>query len=188
MKRAATLAVAAAALCAAAATAATLEERAAICASCHGERGSSMIEGIPSLSGQPEFFLMNQLILMREGVRPVPQMEPFVKDLRDEEILALARRYAAEPPQRTPEKVDPALAARGEEIARRLRCASCHLPSLEGQEQMPRLAGQRIDYMIAALKAYRDNTRAGADTQMSAVVFGASDADIDAMAHYAAAK
>ena len=34
-----------------------------------------------------------------------------------------------------------------------MRCSSCHLPSLAGQEQMPRLARQRIDYMIEAMKA-----------------------------------
>ena len=67
-------------------------------------------------------------------------------------------------------------------------CASCHLPTYGGQEQIPRLAGQRIDYMIDAMKAYRDNTRSGADTQMSAVLFGLSDAQIEALAHFVSSK
>ena len=53
---------------------------------------------------------------------------------------------------------------------------------------MPRLAGQRIDYMIDAMKAYRDNKRSGADTAMTAVVIGVSDEDLTALAHYAASK
>ena len=179
----------AAACCAApAAAAASLEERVAVCGGCHGASGNSELETIPSLAGQPEFFVMNQLILMREGVRPVPQMLDVVKDLKDDEIVALAAHYARAKPQRTAETIDPALAARGAALSQKMRCASCHMPGFEGQEQMPRLAGQRIDYMRMALKAYRDNTRAGADTQMSAVVFGASDADLDALAHYAASK
>jgi cytochrome c553 len=53
---------------------------------------------------------------------------------------------------------------------------------------MPRLAGQRLDYMTDALKAFRDNQRSGADTLMTAAVVGLSDADLAALAHYAASR
>ena len=36
-----------------------------------------------SLAGQPAFFVLNQLFLMREGVRKVEAMAPIVKDLKD---------------------------------------------------------------------------------------------------------
>ena len=42
-----------------------------LCAACHGEDGNSRMEKIPSLAGQPAFFILNQLFLMREGVRKV---------------------------------------------------------------------------------------------------------------------
>jgi cytochrome c553 len=51
---------------------------------------------------------------------------------------------------------------------------------------MPRLAKQRIDYLTYAMKAFRDDTRSGADTLMSNVVIGLSDADLAALAHWAA--
>jgi cytochrome c553 len=51
---------------------------------------------------------------------------------------------------------------------------------------MPRVARQRLDYLIATLKSYRDGPRPGADTAMSANLAGATDADITALAHYAA--
>ena len=60
------------------------------CGACHGEDGNSRIENIPSLAGQPEFFVMNQLFLMREGVRKIDAMTPFVKDLKDDELVGLA--------------------------------------------------------------------------------------------------
>jgi cytochrome c553 len=66
------------------------------------------------------------------------------------------------------------------------RCSFCHLPSLVGRDQMPRVASQRIDYLIEVLKSYRDHPRPGADTAMSVPVSGASDADLVAFAHYAA--
>ncbi len=165
-----------------------LAERIAQCGACHGEHGNSHQEKIPSLAGQPEFFVLNQLFLMREGVRQVEAMMPFVKELKDEEMDALAKHYAKLAPKPSDEKIDPALAKRGEELAGPLRCASCHLPDFSGQQQMPRLAKQRVDYLLHSLKEYRDNTRTGSDTLMNNVVAGLSDADLVALAHYSAAK
>ncbi len=165
-----------------------LPERIKLCQSCHGEDGNSRIEKIPSLAGQPEFFVMNQLFLMREGVRRIEAMTPFVKDLQDSELDALAKHFARLAPRASDEAIDAALAKRGATLAVSMRCASCHLPSLAGQEQMPRLAKQRIDYLIHALKAFRDNQRSGADTIMSATIVGISDADLAALAHFAASQ
>lgn len=166
----------------------SLDERISDCAACHGEDGNSKNPGVPSLAGQPQFFLMNQLILIREGVRPIAAMADMLKDLRDEEAAAMAARFSAMPVERSEEKSDPALVKRGAELSGQMRCASCHMPDFSGAEQMPRLAGQRIDYMFQALKNYRDDKRPGADTAMTAVVIGASDADLEALAHYSASK
>jgi cytochrome c553 len=165
-----------------------LPERLAQCAGCHGEDGNSRIEKIPSLAGQPAFFILNQLFLMREGVRKVDAMAPFVKDLTDDELDALSRHYAELPAKASDAGVDAALASRGAELAARLRCGSCHQPDLSGQQQMPRLARQRIDYLVHSLKEFRDGTRTGADTLMSNVVAGLPDADLAALAHYSASR
>ena len=163
-------------------------ERIEQCAACHGKDGVSELEKVPSLAGQPDFFILNQLVLMREGVRPIEQMAAIVKELTDGEIQALAAHFAKLAPRASEEKVNAELAKRGAALSVRLRCGSCHGPNLAGEMQMPRLARQRIDYMSAAMKDYRDNKRAGADTAITAVIFGLSDADIDALAHYAAGK
>lgn len=166
----------------------SLNERIAACGACHGEDGNSHNEKIPSLAGQPEFFILNQLFLMREGVRQVEAMTPYVKDLSDADIGGLAEHFAGLEPKPSGEPIDTSLAQHGAELAVTLRCVSCHLPTLAGREQMPRLAKQRIDYLIDTLKAYRDNARAGADSAMTAVVIGVPDADLAALAHYAASK
>jgi cytochrome c553 len=165
-----------------------LKDRIEQCGGCHGEDGNSRLEKIPSLAGQPEFFVMNQLVLMREGVRQIEAMAPFVKDLKDADIQALADHFEKLPPKPSEEKVDPALAERGAKIAAQRRCESCHLPSLAGQQQMPRLAKQRIDDMVHAMKQYLTDSRSGADTAMTAAIFGLRDEDIVALAHWAAAK
>jgi cytochrome c553 len=181
---------AAALLCAALApaqsAAQSLQERLETCGTCHGEAGNSTMENTPSLAGQPALFLTNQLILMREKLRTSDVMAPFVKGLKDDEIVALAEHYAKQKPEATDEAVDPALAARGKVLAGQLHCGSCHLPNYEGREQMPRLAHQRIDYLILSLTAYRDGTRSGIDTSMNGAMYGVSDQDIRALAHHAA--
>ena len=162
------------------------QERLQLCGTCHGENGNSKMEKMPSLAGQPELFLANQLILFRERLRKSEVMAPFAKDLTDPDILALAAHYARLPPEPSPEPVDQALATRGAELARRMFCGSCHLPDYVGREQMPRLARQRIDYTIEALTAYRAGTRYGVDTTMNGVMYDVPDQDIRALAHYLA--
>ncbi|HTS40533.1 MAG TPA: c-type cytochrome [Stellaceae bacterium] len=166
----------------------TLAERIAQCAGCHGADGNSPLPKIPSLAGQPAFFILNQLFLMREGVRKVAAMAPFVKDLKDSDLDALATHYAKLPPKASNESIDPALIKRGAEIVAQKKCVSCHKPNFAGDEQVPRIAKQRVDYMIEALQQIRDSKRESADTLMSGAVAGLADADLAALAHYAAAK
>jgi cytochrome c553 len=175
-------------LCTPSVHAQSLDNRLAQCAACHGEAGNSALEGIPSLAGQPDFFILNQLVLLREGVRKVDAMSEVVKGLEDAQIIAIAAHYAGLPPALTGEAPDPAKVARGSKLAAMKRCESCHGSNLLGDQQVPRIAKQRVDYLSAALKAYRDNMRTGADTSMSAMIFGLSDAELDDLAHYAASR
>lgn len=163
-----------------------LAEKIQLCSACHGEDGNSKLEKIPSLAGQPAFFILNQLFLMREGVRKVEAMAPIVKDLKDEDLDALSKHFAALPSKKGDDALDAALVKKGAEIAMTRRCDSCHLQGLTGKEQIPRLAKQRVDYLMLSLKAFRDTTREGGDTAMSANLAGVSDADLTALAQYCA--
>lgn len=164
----------------------SLQERLQLCGTCHGEDGVSKMEKVPSLAGQPELFLTNQLILMRDKLRKSEIMEPLVKGITDPEVLALSAHYARLAPQPSDEPVDQALAAQGKELAQKMFCGSCHLPSYAGREQMPRLARQRLDYLSDSLTAYREGRRSGIDTSMNAVMYGVSDQDIRALANFLA--
>ena len=164
----------------------TLQERLQQCGACHGETGNSTMANVPSLAGQPELFITNQLILFREKLRKSEIMEPFVKGLSDADILAIAAHYAKLAPHPSDEPADKALAEKGAQLAQQMRCGSCHLPDYVGREQMPRLARQRIDYTIESLKAYREGTRYGVDTTMNGMMYQVSDQDIRALAHFVA--
>lgn len=164
----------------------TLAERLQLCGTCHGENGNSKMEKTPSLAGQPELFLTNQMILFREKLRKSEVMEPFIKGMADADIQALAAHYSKLKPEASDEPVDAALAAKGTELAKKMYCGSCHLPDLSGREQMPRLSFQRIDYTIESLMAYRSGARYGVDTTMNGMMYQVSDQDIRALAHYVA--
>ena len=162
-------------------------ERVAQCAACHGPAGVSAIPGTPSLAGQPALFVENQLVLIREGVREVaPPMAAALQGIKDAEIRTLAAYYAALGPPAPAGKPDAALARRAREVARKAHCASCHLPDYSGREQIPRLAGQREEYLLEAMRAYRDYRRTGGDTLMAAALYGLADADLQALARYLA--
>jgi cytochrome c553 len=155
------------------------------CAACHGPGGNSVTPGVPSIAGQPKLFLENQLVMIREELRPSPQMLPLVKGMKDAEISRLADHFSRLPAKSAHTgKSEPKLAQRGMERAKALRCGVCHVADFKGQKQMPRLAAQREDYLVAQMRAYRDNKRKGGDTIMAAALYGVSDADIDALAHF----
>ena len=80
-----------------------LAEKIQLCSACHGEDGNSKIEKIPSLAGQPAFFILNQLFLMREGVRKVEAMAPIVKDLKDDDLTACRSISPGSPAKRSDE-------------------------------------------------------------------------------------
>jgi cytochrome c553 len=156
------------------------------CTACHGENGRSALPGIPSLAGQQPGYVTVQLILMREGIRQVPVMQSFVQGMPDQDVEDLAAYYASLQPGPSEDRQprNAALAAAGEALLGPRHCRVCHLPTLVGREQMPRVIGQREEFLAATLAAYRDGQRIGADPQMNDAVAGLSDAEIAAVAHY----
>ena len=163
-----------------------LEERVKVCAGCHGPDGNSTMAGVPSLAGQPKLFMENYLVLTREGLRGNEVMQTLLKGLPDRELVAFAAHYAKLPVKPGQVALDKALWERGRQAAAKNRCGNCHRPDYRGQEQMPRLAGQREDFLNEAMLAYRHNRRAGGDTLMAAALYGIPEADLKAMAHYLA--
>ena len=163
---------------------AQVAEHVAACAGCHGADGNSDMPGSPSLAGQPKVFLENYLVLSREGLRGPEAMQLLLKGMPDREIVRIAAYYTRLPVRHDASLGEPELVQKGREIAQRTRCGSCHLPDYSGQQQNPRLAGQREDFLTEVMLAYQQNRRLGGDTLMSAALYGISEGDIRALAHF----
>ena len=161
------------------------QERVQLCAACHGTDGNSVDPKVPSIAGQPKLFLETQLVLFREELRRSDLMLPVVKGLKDPELIKLAEHFSKLPAKGMESgEPNPALMKTGQERAKALRCGICHLSDFSGQNQVPRLAGQREAYLEGEMRAYRDGKRTGGDTIMAAALYGVGDADIKALAHF----
>jgi cytochrome c553 len=156
------------------------------CKACHGADGNATIPGTPSLAGQPVFFTHWQLIKFRDGRRKDPQMSPFAASLSDADMGDLAVFYAAQRPEPRPAETDPAKAAAGRQLAQQHHCVSCHRPGLVGHEQIPRLAGQDLTYLVKILRGFKAQTAGDLDGTMTTAVQPLGEADIDNLAHYMA--
>lgn len=172
---------------ASAASAATLEERLAPCLACHGENGRSETPEVPSLGGQPPMFMLIELYQFRGGQRPGTVMTEFAKDLTDDDLRTFSDALAALPPPQPPgPPEDTARYGRGEALAAQHRCGSCHNPDFSGREQIPRLAAQREDYLLKALRDYKSGARPGYDPAMAQVLYPLDDSALVDLAHFLA--
>ena len=155
-----------------------------MCGGCHGSADVAPPPRMPHLAGQQPEFLVLQMFLMREGLRIVPEMKGLLDGWSDAELESAAAYFAAQKPAAARPVRNDKLHARGQQLSRTMGCNSCHMTDYSGQRQVPKLAGQREDYLALSMKAYRDNKRVGADTQMNGIMSGVADADIEALAHF----
>ncbi len=160
------------------------EQTLQLCAACHGDKGNSQMPRSPSLAGQPRVFIENQLVMIREGLREVAQMKGLLAEMKDEEFTTLAKYFSQQKIQPQATALDASKAARGAVLSKRGQCGSCHLPDYAGRDQMPRLAGQREDFLLSSMKDFRDGRATGRDTIMVATLRGMSDGELTDLAHY----
>jgi cytochrome c553 len=173
-------------LAAAPAVAQSVPERLAPCFACHGESGRSETPDVPSLGGQPNFYLTVQLLMFRERMRDVEPMTSMLQGVSDDGLRATAEAISKLPPPPNLETPSTERSARARALVQQHRCNVCHKADFSGEENVPRLAGQREEYLLKSLRGYKDNSRRGYDTQMADVVAPLSDADMTELAYFIA--
>jgi len=152
---------------------------AASCAACHGDLGTSGNPATPSIAGQEAGYVAAALRAYKDGSRKDESMKGPAGTLDEQAMQNLAAYYAAQQPQ--PLNVRrPLTTAEWTE-----RCDRCHGPNGNSADPlMPRLAGQRADWLEQVLQAYRSGARKS--TAMAAMSAQMSDGDVkEVSAHYA---
>jgi cytochrome c553 len=163
----------------------SLDERLPTCFACHGENGTSQLPEVPSLGAQPAFYSLIELVMFRDKLRVTEPMNQMTSGLSDDELRKAADLIAKlPPPAAVADAPDSVRMEKARALAVQNRCNFCHQANYQGAENVPRLAGQREDYLLKALRSYKDNSRRGYDAQMSEVVYAMKDEDFVELAYF----
>jgi cytochrome c553 len=160
-----------------------------VCAACHGANGRSDMPGVPVLAGQPSLYAITQLFLFREARRNNEAMTAVAKTLTDDDLRGFSDYIGTLPPVPAPPPATPPDAARmakGKALAEQHKCVFCHGADLGGGQQVPRIAGQREEYLQASLRGFQSGKRAAYTQAMPAAVSQIAVEDLDTLAYFAA--
>lgn len=151
----------------------------AVCGGCHGSHGVSIDTATPILAGQDAQYLV-QAIKAYRTTRQRETMRAYVQKLNDKEIGNIAAFYSVQ-------KSRPA--EKGQTLVQELtdKCNRCHDAQVDNPSApIPKIGGQDRDYLIMALRAYRDDRRESTTMHKMSLPYG--DAVIDSIASYYAAQ
>jgi cytochrome c553 len=133
------------------------------CPACHGTDGGKPIAAAPLLAGQNAAYMLRQMNEIAEGLRATPAvtpMKPFIAKVSPEERKTIADWLAGQAPAGQAPAGEAARIAQGEELFDERGCIGCH--GERGAKPLadyPVLAGQRKDYLMAQIRAIRDEAR-----------------------------
>ncbi|OIQ77384.1 cytochrome c-552 precursor [mine drainage metagenome] len=141
-----------------------------VCSKCHGAGGATTSPLFPRLAGQQAGYIEQELKLFRDRGRGDPHAQAYMwgiaGPMSDQQIKELAVYFANQPPAPGQAVSDKELAAKGKALFQNgddshgiPACASCHGKMAEGNDTVPRLAGQSSDYLMGQLEAFRSKLR-----------------------------
>ncbi len=158
------------------------QEKAAVCAACHGMDGNSEVGEWPKLAGQHADYQARQTRLVRDGHRDVPEMYGMVADLSDEDIADISAWYAQQTLE--PGVADEELVDLGRKIYHDGNrssgvpsCAACHGATGGGipGTHFPLVRSQHAEYSEDRLRRYRDGETSGDDDPFSEIMVEVSE-------------
>ena len=169
---------------AAAARAESIEDKAMVCSSCHGEAGIPQEKTTPVIWGQYQGYLYLQMRDYKRGDRKNDIMQSVVDGLERDDMLALADYFSKKPWPFLNQPAAPAdVVAKAQSANGSVGCTGCHQASYLGEGTQPRLAGQLKEYMLQTMLDFRTGAR-GNNPGMSDLMKATSEDDIHAMADY----
>jgi len=164
----------------------TIEEKAQLCAACHGENGIPQEKTTPVIWGQYQGYLYLELRDYKSGARKHDIMSPLAETLAREDMMALALYFSQ---KRWPDLQQPAappnVAAAAVRANGSVGCTGCHQGQYQGEGTQPRLAGQYREYLQQTMLDFRTRAR-GNNPGMTDLMLATSEPDIAALAQYMA--
>ena len=162
------------------------QTKAQACFACHGANGNSADPAYPVLAGQNSRYIYLQLKDFKEGRRKDPQMSPMAEPLSRDDMLALADYFSKQKQAPGGFDADAQKVAAGKKKSDEVLCPMCHLGDFVGQNEIPRVAGQKYAYVKKQLEDFKAKRRTNDAGNMTAVAGTLSDADIENLSQYIA--
>ncbi len=131
---------------------------AASCNSCHGKNGNSTKSSVPNLAGLHVKYITAATKAYQTGARRHSAMQEIVGFYSDTDIEKIAYYYAIQSPAQSVGSSKRNL--EGSEVANKA-CGNCHGEGgvSPNPATIPSLAGQQVDYIIKATRAYAKGSR-----------------------------
>ena len=164
----------------------TIEEKAQLCAACHGENGIPQDKATPVIWGQYQGYLYLDLRDYKSGARKNDIMSPLAQTLERDDMMALALYFSQKRwPDLQQPSAPPDVAARAIRANASVGCTGCHQGQYQGEGTQPRLAGQSQEYLRQTMIEFRTRAR-GNNPGMTDLMLATSEDDIAALAQYMA--
>jgi cytochrome c553 len=161
--------------------AASGKELAYTCLGCHGiagYRNAYPSYRVPKLGGQKAGYIEIALRGYRDGTRDHPTMVGQAKSMSDQDIVDLAAYLAS-----VGDETVASGGTQGASFDKAAACAACHGQNgISVNAMWPTLAGQHEDYLLNALRQYRDGSRK--DPVMTAQAGLLAEEDLPMLAAY----
>jgi cytochrome c553 len=162
----------------------TIEEKAQVCAACHGENGVPTEQSVPVpvIWGQNLGYLFFQLRDFKSGARKNDVMSPIAEGLARDDVMALAQYFSKKPwPKLAQPHPGSDVAALAQRANASVVCTSCHQDGFIGEGTQPRLAGQVRAYLGKTMTDFRSGAR-GNNPGMTDLMKAITPADSAALA------
>jgi|TARA_B110000114_G_C14919337_1_gene327838 cytochrome c553 len=168
------------------------QAKSALCGSCHGVDGNSLMAMNPKLAGQSARYMVKQLQEFKSGARESAIMASMVLSLSDQDMEDIAAWYSSQQPTiqgANPESIELAerLYRGGNSEIAVAACSACHSPTGKGNAPagFPLLSGQHAEYTLQQLKNFRSGARQNdGSAMMRTVVERLTDKELEALASY----
>jgi cytochrome c553 len=164
----------------------SLEEKAQVCAGCHGADGKPVDKTFPIIWGQQAGYLYIELRDFKRGDRKSDVMQPIASTMSRDDMQAIAEYFAKKPwPDLGQPRAAKDVADRASAANRSVGCTGCHLDHFQGDGTVPRLSGQSQAYLTKTIADFRTRAR-GNNPGMSDLMIATAPDDLAALEQYLA--
>jgi sulfide dehydrogenase cytochrome subunit len=156
------------------------------CAGCHGTNGYSVGPASPSIAGLNEEYFIEKMKAYQEGRHHSTIMGRIAKGYTEDEVVALAKHFGANPYKLVTQNFDADMAKKGAKVHKK-NCEKCHEEDGRLGDEAGKLAGQWLPYLQFTMDDFRSG-HSEMPRKMKSKVEKLSDEDIAEVLHFYASQ